>query len=153
MEAFSCGYCEIFKSSFFCRPPLVAASGIETFVIQTIFQDNFLYGDATSSHIFRVTTSTQQLHFRRSYFFQSSCFFLLFQSNHFLAELFFQNSFFFRANIHFLRIKISSLWQLIFGTTNFSLFRITISKKELLFQSRYFCTVSTFSEKLHFGKS
>ena len=24
-----------------------------------------------------------------------------------------------------------------------------ISKKELLFQSRYFCTASTFSEKLH----
>ena len=33
------------------------------------------------------------------------------------------------------------------------LFEIKISKKELIFQSRYFCTVSTFSEKLHFGKS
>ena len=48
-----------------------------------------------------------------------------------------------------------SLQQLLFGTAIFSeeLFRIKISKKELLFQSRYFCTVSTFSEKLRFGKS
>ena len=28
------------------------------------------------------------------------------------------------------------------------LFRLKISKKELIFQSRYFCTVSTFSEKM-----
>ena len=43
----------------------------------------------------------------------------------------------------------------IFAIAIFSeeLFKIKISKKELLFQSRYFCTVSTFSEKLHFGKS
>ena len=104
-----------------------------------LFQDNFIFGEATSSQFFRVTTSTQQLHFRSSYFFQYSYFFLLFQ-----------NSFFFRAKIlqnsHFLRIR-SSLWQSLSGTAIFSLFRIKISKKELLFQSRYFCAVSTFSKR------
>ena len=30
-QVLSCEYCEIFKSSFFYRTPLVAASGIETF--------------------------------------------------------------------------------------------------------------------------
>ena len=39
-----------------------------------------------------------------------------------------------------------------FRNSCFSLFRIKISKKELLFQGRYFCIVPTFSEKLHFGK-
>ena len=60
-----------------------------------------------------------------------------------------QNSFFFGAKIpqssHFLKIG-SSLGHIIFGTAIFSeeLFRTKISKKELLFQSRYFCTVSTW---------
>ena len=42
----------------------------------------------------------------------------------------------------------------IFAIAIFSeeLFKIKISKKELLFQSRYFYTASTFSEKLHLGK-
>ena len=33
------------------------------------------------------------------------------------------------------------------------LLRIKIFTEELLFQSRYFSTASTFSGKLHFGKS
>ena len=121
-----------------------------------VFQNNFIFGRATSLHFFRVTTSTKQLHFRSSYFFKAAAFFSFFRTVTFSQQLFFQNSFFFRAKIlqssHFLRIRSSS-WQLLFGTAVFSLFRIKISKKELLFQSRYFCTVSTFSEKLHFGKS
>ena len=84
---------------------------------------------------------------------QSSGFFRLFsEQSLFRSSHFCQNSFYFRANIHFLRIR-SSLWQLLFGTAFFPLFWIKISKKELLIQSRYFCTVSTFPEKLHFGKS
>ena len=129
-----------------------------------------------------VATFSEQFYFWRSYFFtlfqsnyfdttvtfseqgflQSSCFFeeLFFQNNHcFRSSYFFQNSYFFRANrsasSHFLRIESSS-GQLLFGTATFLVeewFRIKISTAELLFPSRYFCTASTFSEKLHFGKS
>ena len=123
-----------------------------------LFQDSFILGEATSSHFFRVTTSTQQSLFRSSYFFRTAAFFSFFRTVTFSQELFSQKSFFFRAKLlqssHFFRIG-SSLQQLLFVTAIFleELFRIKISKKELLFQSRYFCTASTFSEKLHFGKS
>ena len=118
-----------------------------------LFQDNFILVEDTSSHFFRETTSTQQLFFRSSYFIRTAAVFSFFRTVTFSQELFFQNSFFFGAKIlqhsHFLRIG-SSLRQLFFSE---KLFRIKISKKELLFQSRYFCTASTFSEKLHFGKT
>ena len=42
-----------------------------------------------------------------------------------------------------------------FGTATFlveEFFRIQLSSEEVLFQSRYFCTASTFSEEPHFGK-
>ena len=113
-----------------------------------LFQENFILGEATSSHFFKVTTSTQQLLFWSSYFFRTAAFFSFFRAVTFSQELFFQNSFFFGEKLlqssHFLRIG-SSLWQLLFGTAIFSeeLFRKKISKKELLFQSRYFCTAST----------
>ena len=87
-----------------------------------LFQDNFILVEATSSHFFRVTTSTQQLLFRDSYFFRTAAFFPFFRTVTFSQELFFQNSFFFGAkilqNIHFLR-KESSLQQLLFGTAIF----------------------------------
>ena len=103
------------------------------------------------SHFFGARTLSQQLHFRSSYFFRAAAFFSFSQNSHFFAAaIFFQNSFYFRANIHFLSIR-SSLWQLLFGTAFFPLFWIKISKKELLSQSS--CTVSTFPEKLHVGKS
>ena len=92
-----------------------------------------------NSYIFGVAIFSEQLLF--SSFFRRVTF---------SQQLFFQNSFLFRATIlmssHFLRIR-SSLWQLLFGTAVFSLFRIKIYKKELFFQSRYFCTISTFLEK------
>ena len=104
----------------------------------TLFQSNYL-----------GTTVT----FSGSYFFRTAAVFSFCRTATFSQELFFQNSFFFGAKIlqhsHFLRIG-SSLRQLFFSE---KLFRIKISKKELLFQSRYFCTASTFSEKLHFGKN
>ena len=99
-----------------------------------LFQDNFVFGEATSSHFFRVTISTQQLLFRSSYFFRTAAFFSFFRTVTFSQQLFFQNSFFFRANrlqsSHFLRIG-NSLRQLLFGTAIFleELFRIKISKK------------------------
>ena len=113
------------------------------------FQDSFIFGEATSSQFFEW----QLRH--NSYVFGAAVFFSFLRTVTFSQQLFFQNGFFFMAKIlqnsHFLRIKSSS-WHLLFRTAIFSLFRIKISKKELLFQSRYFCTVSTFSEKLYFGK-
>ena len=73
----------------------------------------------------------------------------------FSQQLFFQNSFFFRVTIlqssHFLRIR-SPLWQLLFGTAVFSLFRIKISKKELLFQSSYSTQYQKILEKANFSE-
>ena len=126
-----------------------------------LFQNSFIFGEATYSRFFRVTTSTQQLLFRSSYFFRAAAFWggLFFQNNHFFrSSYFFQNSYFFRAKLlassHFLR-KESSSGQLFFETATFlaeELFRIKIPTEELLFPSRYFCTASMFSEKVHFGK-
>ena len=133
-----------------------ASSGMETFetlrrlwYIQlfrtTLFLEKLLFTLFRSAYFVTTVTFSEQL------FFQSSCFFLLFsEQSLFRSSHFFQNSFYFRANIHFLRIR-SSLWQLLFGTAFFPLFWIKISKKELLIQSS--CTVSTFPEKLHVGKS
>ena len=103
-----------------------------------LFQGNSIFGEATSLHFFRVTTSTQQLHFRSSYFFRAAAFFSFFRTVTFSYQLFFQNSFFFRATIlqssHFLRIR-SPLWQLLFVTAVFSEFRIKISKKSYFFKT------------------
>ena len=52
-----------------------------------LFHVSFIVGKATSSHFFKVATSTQQLLFRNSYFFRASAFLeeLLVQKTHFLA--------------------------------------------------------------------
>ena len=103
-------------------------------------------------------TSTQLLLFRRRYFFRTAAFSPFSKQLLFRSSYFFGNSFFFRAkflqNSPFLRTG-SSLWQLLFELAIFSekLFKIKISKEELLFQSSYLCTASTFSEKLHFEKN
>ena len=79
--------------------------------VLALFQDNFISGEATSSHFFRVTTSTQQLYFRSSYFLRAAAFFSFIRTVTLSQQLFFQNSFFFRAEIlqssHFLRIRSS----------------------------------------------
>ena len=122
-----------------------------------LFQDNFILGEVTSSHFSRVTTSTHQLLFRDSYFFRTAAFFSFFRTVTFSQELLFQNSFYFGAKLlqrrHFLRIR-SYLQQLLFGTAILSRGAVQDKdiKKELIFQSKYFCTVSTFSEKTDFGK-
>ena len=116
-----------------------------------LFQDNFILVEANSSRFFRVTTSTQQLLFWGS---SEQLLFSPFSEQSLFCRSCF--SFFFGAKIlqnsHLLRIGGSL--QLLFGIAFFSeeLLRIKISKKELLFQSRYFCTASTFSGKLCFGK-
>ena len=115
-----------------------------------LFQDNFILGEATSSHFFSETTSIQQLLFWSSYFFRTAAFFSFLRTVTFSQELVFQNSFFFRAKLLQSSHLGSSCFseQLIFSE---ELFRAKISKKELRFQSRYFCTASTFSEKQYSG--
>ena len=53
---------------FFCK------CGFPFSYMLQLFQNSFIYGEATSSHFFRVTTSTQQLLFRSSYFFRAAAF-------------------------------------------------------------------------------
>ena len=90
--------------------------------------------------------------------FRTAAVFSFFRTVTFSQELFFQKSVVFGVKIlqssHFLRTG-SSLRQVLFGTAIFleELFRIKLYKKELLFQSRHFCTASTFSEKLRSGKN
>ena len=126
-----------------------------------LFQESFSFGEATSSRFFRVTILTQQLLFRSSYFFRAAAFLRssFFRIITFFEAVIFQNSYFFIAKLlassHFLRIESSS-GQLLLRTATFlveEMFRIKIYSEELLFPSRYFYTASTFSEKLHFGKS
>ena len=54
----------------------------------------FIFGEATSSHIFRVTISKQQLLFRSSYFFKTAAFLgsSVFKRVIYLQQLLFQNA-------------------------------------------------------------
>ena len=128
------------------------------------FQDKFILGEATSSHFFRVTTSTQHLLFRDSYFFRTAAFFPFFRTVTFSQELFFQNSFFFGVKLlqsrHFLRIR-SSLRQLLFGTATLSggtvqdkdiLKRANFSRQVLLHSINFF-RKATFWKNLIFQKA
>ena len=122
-----------------------------------LFQDNFIFGKGTSSHYFlRVTTSTQKLHSRSSYFFKAVAFFSFFRTVTFSQQLFLLEQLLFQ-NENFTELPILEnekfFMAVTFRNSCFSLFRIKLPKKELLFQGRYFYTVSTFPEKLHFGKS
>ena len=105
-----------------------------------VFQDNFTFGEATSSHFFRVTSSTQQLHFGSSYFFKAAAFFSFFRTVTFSQQLSFQNSFFFRVKIlqssHSLRIR-SSLWQLLFRR---AIFYNILFRRVTTSQLRFFST-------------
>ena len=126
-----------------------------------LFQDNFILGEATSSHFFRVTIRHNSYFFRSSYFFRTAAFFSFFRAVTFSQELFFQNSFFFGAKLlqssHFLRIR-NSLGHYFSEQLFFSeeLFRIKISIKELLFKagtSAQHQPSQPFWKKLVFQKS
>ena len=84
-----------------------------------LFQDNFILGEATSSHFFRETTSIQQLLFWSSYFFRTAAFFSFLRTVTFSQELVFQNSFFFRAKLLQNSHLGSPLRQLFFGAAIF----------------------------------
>ena len=123
-----------------------------------LFQDSFIFGEATSSNFFRVT---QHLLFWSGYVYKAAAFYRssFFRTITSSQQLFFRIATSLRTKLlltsHFLR-KESSLGQLLFGTATFLVeesFRIKISTEELLFRSRYFCTTSTFSDELYFAKS
>ena len=61
-----------------------------------LFQDSFIFGEANSSHFFRVTISTQELLFASSYIFRAAAFLWSFFSRTVtsLQQFFFENSFF-----------------------------------------------------------
>ena len=123
--------------------------------IEVLFQDSFIFGEATSSLFFNYFDTTVTL--LKQLFLQSSCFFRssIFKRLIFLQQLFFSEYLFFGTkpllSSHFLRIG-SYLAQLLFGTATFlaeELLRIKMSREEVLCRSRYLCTASAFSEKLH----
>ena len=132
-----------------------------------LFQDNFIFGEATLSHFVSVTTSTtQQLHFRSSCFFRKAAFFFIFRTVNFSQQLFYQNSFFFRAKVlqssHFLRIRSFS-WQLLFRKAIFSRgtvkagtssqyqpFQESLILEKANFSEKQYSTLPTFSGELPF---
>ena len=89
-------------------------------------------------------------------FFRAAAFFSFFQNSHFVAAVIFSEQLLFQ-NENFAEQPILEnekfFMAVTFRNSCFSLFRIKLPKKELLFQGRYFYTASTFPEKLHFGKS
>ena len=71
-------------------------------ICSNVFKDSFIFGETTSSQFFRVTTSTQQLLFRSSYFVRTATFFWgapFPEQSHFCCSYFFHNSYFFRAKL------------------------------------------------------
>ena len=61
-----------------------------------LFQDNVILVEATSSHFFRVTTSTQHLLFGGSYFFRTATVFLFFSEELFRLK-YLKKGYFFKA--------------------------------------------------------
>ena len=124
-----------------------------------LFQDSFIFGEATSSHFFRVTTSTQQLLSRSSYFFRTAAFL---RSSFFrtvtFSQLLFQNSFFFTARLlqgrHSLRIG-SCLGQLLIETAIFleeELFRKKDIYRRATFSKQVLLHIINFFRKATFWK-
>ena len=140
-----------FNKSIFCFQIVISLLAcVATFSGQICLWRGYFLTLFQSDYFATTVTFLEQM------FFQSSCFFLLFQNSHFFTagifseQLLFQNE---NSTEQPLLENKKFFMAVTFRNSYFSLFRIKISKKELLFQGRYFCTVSTFSEKLHFGKS
>ena len=123
---------------------------VATFSGQFYFWRSYFFTLFQSDYFGTTVTSSEQL------FFQSSCFFLLFQNSHFFAAVIFSEQLLFQNENSTEQPVLENekfFVAVTFRNSCFSLFRIKTPKKELLFQGRYFYTVSTFPEKLHFGKS
>ena len=106
-----------------------------------LFQDNLIFGEATSSHFSRVTTSTQQLHFRSTYFSEQ----LLFSP--FSEQSLFRSSCFFRL-ASFSERKFYRA-----ASQDKDIYKRTAFLKEVPLHSINFFRKATFLEKLIFQKS
>ena len=131
-----------------------------------LFQGSFIFGEA-SSHFIRVTTSTQRLLFRSSYFFRAAGFFkdLHFQNSHLFAEFIFSEQFFFqskpsteqqpRENRKFFRAVIFRNSYLFGGgvVQNKEIYRRATFWKQVLLHSINILGEAAFWKKLIFQKS
>ena len=139
------------------------------------FQDSFVFGEATSSHFFSVTTSTQQLLLRSSYFFRTTAFLRssFFRTVTFSQQLFFQNSYFqSKTSTEQLLLESSmkngnilhenrkffkrvTFWNLFGGgiVQNKDIYRRAASLKQVLLHSIDFFRKESFWKKLIFQKS
>ena len=77
---------------------LSGSMAISLFAFDAIFSENVIFGKATSSHFFRVTSFkvSQELLFRSSSFFRATTFFeeLLLQNSHFFTASFIHDIFY-----------------------------------------------------------
>ena len=126
--------------------------------VGTVFQDSFIFGEASSLYFFRVTASTQQLLFRSSYSFRAATVFeeFLFRNSRFFAAvIFFQNSCIFRVkhlpSSQFLRIVLQDICFV--GTATFLMKEVVkILSCQVLLHSDNFFRADTFSTKALFQK-
>ena len=133
-----------------------------------IFQDSFIFEEATSSYFFRATTSTQQLLFWSSYFFRAAVVVevLLFQKSHFFTVvIFFSEQLLFQCetsteqplleNRTFFR-KIHFRNSYPFGgriVQNKNVYREANFSKQVLLQNIIFCRRAKFWKNLIFSKA
>ena len=115
--------CDFFRAALFLEKLL-----LQTFSELLLWHNGYLIGAAISLKqllLWRVPSKEQTL-FRSTYFFKIFIKAKLPPSSHFLTTE-------------------SSLWKWLFGTSTFfaeEFFKIKIPTEELLFRSRYFCTIS-----------
>ena len=96
----SCIFADFFRTTYFRRRYIFVKALLSwSFAIGEALFYSFLFGEATSSHYFRVTTSRRQWLFRSSYFFRAAAFYeeLCFQKSHFLAPVIFSEYLIFRS--------------------------------------------------------
>ena len=123
-----------------------------------LFRNSFIFGEASSSHFFMVTTLTKQLFFRSSYFFRSSCLLkeFLFQNSHFFTAVIFSEQLLFQSKTFTEQpLTGSSLGQLLFEigiVYNKNIYiRATFSKQVLLHSISFFRR-ATFWKMIVFQK-
>ena len=128
---------------------------VATFSGKPYFWENY-----TSSHFFRVTTSTQKLLFRSRYFFRTATFYEELSFFTTSQQSFFQNSYFFRkllSSSQFLRIVLQGRYFLEHRPFScrhcLGIFRRGPSSNQVLLHSINFFRRVTFSKKLIFWKS
>ena len=115
-----------------------------------IFLDRFFFEKATSSQFFRVTffKVSQELLFRSSSFFRADAFFeeLLFQNSHFFPAFFSPEYLLVQSETSTQEPNLEN--RKFFSAVTFqNSYPQKTSTEELFFQSRFFCTTSTFSKK------